>query len=40
MGKTKELIEYDPNDYDLDYIRQIEIYEQEYYATIAHYNKE
>lgn len=40
MGKTKELLQDIVEDYNIDYIKQIELAEQEYYATIANYNTE
>ena len=40
MGRTKELLETVIGDYNIDYIKQIELAEYEYYATIANYNNE
>lgn len=39
MGKTKELLEEVVFDYNIDYIKQVELAEAEHYATIAGYNK-
>lgn len=39
MGRTKELFEQLTEDYNIDYIKELELAEEEYYMTIANYNK-